>query len=127
MDMRILERNTKIHRAFADSFIASFNRTWQRPLTAAEISTIESVPLCLTFMRLEVLGVDLDRIKTTEDANRIFESIAKDVSAFRDEAMQAFEAVAKNLGLLLAASPQANLLVLEEQLLTHVRSAELRA
>ena len=122
MDIRILERNTDIHRAIADSFKTSFNRAWQRPLTPVEVSTIESATLCLTFMRLELVGIDLDRSETVEAANEVYEFLAKEVAVSLNNALRAFEEMATEVGLPLPAKPHANLLVLEELLLAYAKN-----
>lgn len=121
MDLLTLERNTKIHRALADSFKASFVRCWQRPLTEVEVAVIESAPLCFSFMRLEVIGLDLDRSENIEDADEIYRFLSSEVSAAHSELLQIYERQAAAVGLLQPDSPERNFLVLEERLLAHAQ------
>ena len=121
MDLRTLKRNTEIHRALADSFKESFVRCWHRSLTEVEVAIIESAPLCFSFMRLEIIGLNLDRAEKIEDANDIYRLLSSEVSAARGELLKVYEQQAAIAGLLQPATPETNLLALEEGLLIHAQ------
>lgn len=121
MDLRALKRNTGVHRALADSFKASFVRCWHRPLTEVEIATIESAPLCFSFMQLEAIELDLGRAESIKDANEIYRFLGSEVSSARGELIQVYEQQAAMAGLLQPAEQEKNLLVLEERLLAHAQ------
>jgi hypothetical protein len=124
MNLNQFERSVRMHRAYADLFTKHFIRLAGRQPTEAEVETLENAPLCLTGMRLELVELRFSQATALSEVEAELEFLQREVASSQQLLKQAFENFAAEYDFHPAG--QATYLILEEQLLHHVKQNQFR-